>query len=1167
MEILRISLLGPPSITWQDQEVRILRRLQRSLLYYLALHPKGFNREVLALAIWPDAMDNRKHLREALSRLRADLPAGEFLLADRAQVRLNISKIYVDAIEYQELAQQTRLIARNTPPHTALPEAIYQQMNKADALWRAPHFLAGANLGDQGEMDDWLINYGKTLELTHLNQLERLARHHIASGDMEAALRRLRSALEIDDLHPELHYSYLTLLMSLEQRREALEHCSRLERLSRRGDFEMPEDLLNLCVSLHEQSSVDCQKFHPLWPTWLTTQVPFVGRKNELEQLRRAYQRGGMAVVFGESGAGKTRLVYHLYHDLSPSPRLLLAPARSMESSLPFQPLIDMLRHAILPEEWQKLNRVWVVQILRLMPELAPQRQDVQNVPEDTPSEARNLIFEAIHQILIIAAENKRLLLFLDDAQWSDENSLMALAYLLKRNFFEQKGLLILAARSEDRNPALDALTSNPQIANIEKISLQPWSLAEVKEFIQHTVGQAPSEEVVQRMAEETGSNPLFLLETLRAMMEYFPNLNLQNNLRHIPLARNFHQTVRSRIQSLRQHTRQVLTAAAFLDRPFGVDLLEAAAQQPAEVVVQALEELAAAHLIRPIAGDDGQFTYGFIHDKLREIVLLELSQARQRLLHQRVARAMESQPDIGDESRAAIIAQHYHAGGEYPAAFAAWLRAGEAAYRRFSYKRACAAFQQAQQILERNGASISDEGVYQLYSSWGEAAEDTGDSDVLHALGRSLQQVGEERRNPLLAGAALGYIGCAQFIQNDFGQAGETLQQALIFLEQASNPREWTAVNTRIALVLAQGNRIPEAIQVLSQAIELGQGASDAITLRRLANAEYLLALLTTLAVNPKQGYELALRGIQSCQKIFYTYGSLRMLTIQATGLVFQGRYAEALDIAQKALRTAEAAQHGRLTGQALQLMGWSCMQMGRIDEAWEHINAARRQDPMYAEVVVGSQHLLGRLYHNLRAYPQAIGTFRHSLEQDPASSATLSNLYHLGVSLIVAGSRDEGEILVEQALELAESAGLTTLRLYGQVEKLIALATHLPLEALLEQICNLQVEAAERQITEIETAVELLLAQAALRQEQTGQAFQRAQDGLEAALQMSNPWLALHGCQILAAVHGKQSAAGAAARERAARILEKMRLHARSAEIQPLFETFAGAVLGELA
>ena len=133
---------------------------------------------------------------------------------------------------------------------------------------------------------------------------------------------------------------------------------------------------------------------------------------------------------------------------------------------------------------------------------------------------------------------------------------------------------------------------------------------------------------------------------------------------------------LRHRLLALSPTARQVLAAAAILGNQFTIARVKRIADVPANLVFDALQELEQFHLIRGI-GDDGVYT--FIHDKIREVLLSDLSLARRRMLHLRAAHQLQVEDHVGENPNSARIATHLTAGGEPSAAILAWLAAARA--------------------------------------------------------------------------------------------------------------------------------------------------------------------------------------------------------------------------------------------------------------------------------------------------------------------------------------------------------------------------------------------------------------------------------------------------------------------------------------------------------
>jgi hypothetical protein len=136
-------------------------------------------------------------------------------------------------------------------------------------------------------------------------------------------------------------------------------------------------------------------------------------------------------------------------------------------------------------------------------------------------------------------------------------------------------------------------------------------------------------------------------------------------------------QTVlEARLAQLSTPARALADVAATIGREFRVDVLAAAAGEADDVLLNGLDELWRRRILR----EQDQQTYRFHHDKLREVAALAISPPRRRLLHLRIAPALERAYDADPGPVSAQIAWHYAEGGSAVQAVSWYRRAAEAA-------------------------------------------------------------------------------------------------------------------------------------------------------------------------------------------------------------------------------------------------------------------------------------------------------------------------------------------------------------------------------------------------------------------------------------------------------------------------------------------------------
>jgi predicted ATPase len=659
------------------------------------------------------------------------------------------------------------------------------------ALWRSDRFLAGAKLPSTPVFDDWLTRTVQYTEHLRGRTLERLSEHCTAVGNLEDALTFTRLALVYDELSVSLHERVLRLLIRLDRRSEAIRHTQAVQKIMQRelGGAAAPP-LEALAQVLYEYLAPPSPAASLGWNVKASLQVPFVGREKALDQLQAAYTRGGACTVYGESGLGKTRLVQEFYWNLRPRPRLLQTACRPMESNLPFQPLTELLRHAIQPDEWAAFPSYWANALLPIFQDLAILRPELEHPGVITPGQARGMVMEALRHLLDEIAQGQRLLFFLDDAQWADEATLATLAYLMNRPPFDRRALMVITARQEEINPHLRKfIQAGGQSERQHSLLLERLNRQEILELAQHILSYSPPPSLIEQLDTDTGGNPFFILEILRNLQHKHTSqlLPAVEDWPNLPLPESVRSLVQNRLQLIHPQALKMLEIAAVIGTDFNPSTVRLAGQISSEDLSQALEELEWHHLIEPVTRPSEEICYRFLHEKIREVILLDLNPIRARYYHGQVAGALDSLMVERAFEQSGVLAQHYEAAGEWVKAFEYWIQAGLRARQLFSISEASSAFSRGDALIAQAGAHLSDEALYRLYDPWLEMAYEVDEIDTIETLGQALLRLGEQRGSALLTGTALERLGDACLAANQPEQGMAYINQALPYLEKAS--------------------------------------------------------------------------------------------------------------------------------------------------------------------------------------------------------------------------------------------------------------------------------------------------------------------------------------------------------------------------------------------
>ncbi|HEV8269000.1 MAG TPA: AAA family ATPase, partial [Thermoanaerobaculia bacterium] len=439
---------------------------------------------------------------------------------------------------------------------------------------------------------------------------------------------------------------------------------------------------------------------------------PFVGRREELRLLRRAYERvraGSAASVYvtGRSGLGKSALVRRFLEDLSRAdpPPVVLSGRCLPQESVPFKAvdgLVDALatflaglpraeRRSLIPGGFLALSRLFPV--LGDLPDVEETGKDVLHIPD--AHELRRRAFGALRGLLARLAVDRPVILFVDDLQWGDADSALLFGDVLQAPC--PPGLLVVTAyRSEERetNPLLLALRASLATPDTTEITLNELNEEEAADLVTLLADETGpvSRRILTELARDAAGNPLFLQELVR-------DARRRAGEGH---SRPLQEVLLARVEGLGEEARTYLRAVAVSGAPVPAAVAREAARLADED--SAVTVLLNERFVRT-RSRAGESEIEPFHEKIREAALSGLSQAEKRILHGRLARAFAARPEPDAER----LLHHFHE-AEEPAEAAVWAeRAAEKASQTLAFERAAQLFREARELFEREGTVRRD--------------------------------------------------------------------------------------------------------------------------------------------------------------------------------------------------------------------------------------------------------------------------------------------------------------------------------------------------------------------------------------------------------------------------------------------------------------------------
>ncbi len=449
----------------------------------------------------------------------------------------------------------------------------------------------------------------------------------------------------------------------------------------------------------------------------------FVGRVDELATLKSALDealggRSGLAMVVGEPGIGKTRLVEELAtYGAVRSAQVCWGRCYETEIGIPYLPFVEALRGYVRERTDQELRAELSTGAPELATLVSDLRERLPDLPESLPLEGdaeRLRLFEGVTTFMHNAAANRPLVLVLDDLHWADKPSLLLLQYLA-RNLRRDRMLMIGTYRDIELNrthPLADTVATLRREHLFERVLLRGLPRNDVKSLIEAIGDQEPPDDFADLVHRETEGNPFFVAEILRDFAETGAIQRVDGRWVGTPesVAANLPEGIREvigrRLDRLSRECNRMLTAAAAMPGGFTVDVVSTVTEVGEDDTLDLLDEALTGQIVRERRDSTG--VYEFTHALIRQTLYGELNTPRRVRLHRQIATALEERFATSLEAHLPELA--YHAfqgapGGDVDKAIDYATRAALRARSQAAHDEAARLYDLALQALELTDA------------------------------------------------------------------------------------------------------------------------------------------------------------------------------------------------------------------------------------------------------------------------------------------------------------------------------------------------------------------------------------------------------------------------------------------------------------------------------
>jgi eukaryotic-like serine/threonine-protein kinase len=565
---------------------------------------------------------------------------------------------------------------------------------------------------------------------------------------------------------------------------------------------------------------------------------PFVGRNDALAKLREAFARaverrsGELALVSGPPGIGKTRLTERACAEFAAQGALVrIGRAREGDGVPAFWPFAQVLRSLIEDPVTADAAREIAKLAREFRDSLVPRPGATAARAEDSD---RFLVFDTVTRSLRRIAQQRPLVIVIEDLQWAGVESLQLLEHLAYEPIHAPL-LLLATVRSEPREPGLPiarALSLLRAQDRCSEIALAPFALPEVAELLAQRIGRAAPAELTSKLFARTEGVPLFVREAIRLLEERGALADPERAAREeLVLPARALDLIRGPLERLTPATTALISAAAVLGREFELPAAAEIAEQSRADALDHVDRAVLAGVLEP--APVGATTFRFAHALFRDAALAALSPGRRARLHLQTAQHLERENAGDPTAMLAELAHHHYCAlsvGDPDRACQAALRAAEQAARIGAWEQAAMHYEQAREAFEQVPGLDPERRLalaLECTEAWRLASERSRRRRSAQRAFELARALGRPRE---MARAAIGLLDLQEWGVLD-RNARAAIEEALAALGDAGGVEEARLVTRLAYLDVREAHE--EAARIAHRAVALARAAGDSDALQ----------------------------------------------------------------------------------------------------------------------------------------------------------------------------------------------------------------------------------------------------------------------------------------------------------------------------------------------
>jgi class 3 adenylate cyclase/tetratricopeptide (TPR) repeat protein len=816
--------------------------------------------------------------------------------------------------------------------------------------------------------------------------------------------------------------------------------------------------------------------------------TPFVGRDRELGTLLDLFARaqgghGQVALVVGDAGIGKSRLLLELRRRIGDAAEWHEGHCLSFGRAMTLHPLVDLVRRQFHVDEADDETAIaakledgvagiaadlkTAVPYLRGLLSVDPGDDEVRAM---SPAQRRGETFEAVRRLLVRAAERRPQVLVVEDLHWSDSASEQFLTTLID-SVPALRALIVLTYRPGYASP----IGERSYVTRLVPAALSPDDSASMAAAVL-AAGALPDElrALVGRKAE---GNPFYVEELVKSLEEtgalrrHEGRLQLAAAISELAIPGTIHDVIAARIDRLAEAPKRTLQLASVIGREFTRRLVSRLGEIR-ERTDDLLHELMALELIHEHRLFP-ELAYMFKHALTQDVAYASLLVQRRKELHAIIGRAIEELYRDRLTEHYEMLAHHFSKAEDWERALDYLLKAADKATKAFGLRQALELYDEALAAAARLGARVPPATLMAIHRERAELFYGVFDLDGAREAAEAVVTLARRHGDRAAEAGGLVQLGSTLQWAEDFPAALERVREAIEIGEAIDAPGPLAGALYVRGYIRAVSGELDAADEDIGRSLRIARATGDA---SRQALVLYLHALHHGWQGRYDEGLAAGREGVRIAREHRLVTPLMRCLWNEALALSEIGSYDAAYETLHEGLTLAEKVGDDAFIPRFLNTLGWLSIQCGDFARGIELSERAYTATTASARAGHGSgAERRAFIRINEADAFMALGDFAaaaealaeaHDIVEHPPASRWMTWRYGMHCEAtraqlaLLRGDAAAARRLADQSLEIASSSrsrkyeswawrikgeSATVRRAWGEAEDALARALHI--------------------------------------------------------------------------------------------------------------------------